>query len=78
MCSCYKIVKNTLHRIDFGDDDVDGRQSVKLTQMSGFNQGKNDLHHNHLLADNIFKELQMIENVGSIKKYFFFRDYLCH
>ena len=65
--------------MDFGDDvdDVEGQQSVKLIQMLGFCQGKDDLEHNHRLADKFFKELQQIENVGSyfvesINKHFVF------
>jgi len=51
--------------VDYGDDDeedVDGVQSVRLVQMLGFCQGKDDLVHNKQLADEFFSELHDIES----------------
>jgi hypothetical protein len=50
--------------LEFGDgddEDVDGVQSVRLVQMLGFCQGKDDLVHNKQLADEFFSELHDIE-----------------
>ena len=58
--------------IDYGEDgeeDVDGVQSVRMIQMLGFCQGKDDLVHNKQLADEFFSELHDIE--GKNKGYFY-------
>ncbi len=42
---------------DMADEDVDGVQSVRLVQMLGFCQGKDDLVHNKELAADFFPEM---------------------
>ena len=67
---------------DYGndeEDDVDGVQSVRLIQMLGFCQGRDDLVHNKQLAEVFFSELHDIEEknngyfyLASLDKYFAF------
>ncbi len=62
-----------------GEEDVDGIQSVRMIQMLGFCQGKDDLVHNKALATEFFSELHDIEGknngyyyMESIDRYFAF------
>jgi hypothetical protein len=62
---------------DMAEEDVDGVQSVRLVQMLGFCQGKDDLVHNKELAAEFFSEGK---NNGyfytaSLNKYFAFPSY---